>query len=400
MLFCVGLIARVSLGRYPGSSIHLIIFTMLGYLLAVLVGTGSVGLYVAAFFFPEIHRKPDFIWGGVGLFYALALWIYAKEISGGILVGQAASVALLGWFGWQTIKLRQLVPIDWQTTVPTSKKPEWSRTKAATSTETKEPQPTAKKPSNSRAATAKIDRQSAPTPAVESAPTATAERRESSAPKSAPGNSAVRVEATATPANQPPATAKVPAPAGDRDDEAWIRLEVKPTPDSSNLVREVVRSTPPTKPQPTPENIQPRQQSRQPSAPPPPPQVLSSPTPPPISSQPTPAVQPPPPPAQPQPIQPPAVPRVPPEPVTEVITISFPSPTDRRSSTQPSVPPSSPPTTHPQQIVATPTPKLETAPTQPTAKNDAPQEQLRERDLPLEQTGDLDKLIAELESEI
>jgi hypothetical protein len=371
---------------------------MLGYLLAVLVGTGSVGLYVAAFFFPQIHRKPDFIWGGVGLFYALALWIYAKEISGGILVGQAASVALLGWFGWQTIKLRQLVPIDWQTNIPTSKKPEWTRTKAAPSTETTESQPTAKKPSSSRAATTKIDRQSPPAPAVESAPKAPAERRAASAPQSVPSNPAVRVEATATAINQPPTTAKTPDPASDRDDEAWIRLEVKPAPDSSSLAKEVGRSTPPTQPQPTPASIQPPQQSRQPSASPP--QVPSAPTPPPISSQLTPAVQPPPPPpTKPQPIQPPVEPIVKPEPVTEVITISFPSPTDR-SSTQPTVSPASPPATHSQQAVATPTPKPEAAPPQPTAKHDAPQESLRERDLPLEQTGDLDKLIAELESEI
>jgi hypothetical protein len=378
---------------------------MLGYLLAVLVGTGSVGLYVAAFFFPEIHRKPDFIWGGVGLFYALALWIYAKEISGGMLVGQAASVALLGWFGWQTIKLRQLVPLDWQTTVPTSKKPEWTRTKAATSTETKDPQPAVKKPTGSRAATPTIDPQSPPPAPVEPTPKSTTDRRDTSVPKSspkpAPSNPVVRVEANAAPVHQPPATAKVTEPPIEPEEEAWIRLEVKPAPDSASLVKEVVRSTPPTKPQPTSEQIQPPQQSRQPSAAPPPPQVPASPTPPPLSSQPTPAVQPPPPPpAKSQPIQPPAVPIVKPEPVTEVITVSVPSPTER-SSTQRSAPPSPPPATTPQPAVAAPTPQPETTtPPAPTAKKDAPQETLDNRELPLEQTGDLDKLIAELESEI
>ena len=73
---------------------------MLAYILAVLVGMGSVGLYIAAFFFPEIHRKQDFIWSGVGCLYALTLWIYAREMTGGILVGQTASVALIGWFAW------------------------------------------------------------------------------------------------------------------------------------------------------------------------------------------------------------------------------------------------------------------------------------------------------------
>jgi hypothetical protein len=96
---------------------------MLAYILAVLVGTGSVGLYVSAFFFPEIHRKQDFIWSGVGFFYALILWIYARQETGGILLGQTTSVALLGWFGWQTFKLRrQLVPISQQTPIPTTDK--------------------------------------------------------------------------------------------------------------------------------------------------------------------------------------------------------------------------------------------------------------------------------------
>jgi hypothetical protein len=94
---------------------------MLAQILAVLVGTGSVGLYIAAFFFPEIHRKQDFIWSGVGFFYALSLWIYARQTTGGILIGETASVALLGWFVWQTIKLRrQLVPTNQQTPIPST----------------------------------------------------------------------------------------------------------------------------------------------------------------------------------------------------------------------------------------------------------------------------------------
>ncbi len=96
---------------------------MLAYILAVLVGTGSVGLYIAAFFFPEIHRKHDFIWSGVGFFYALTLWIYARQSMGGIVVGQTASVALVGWFAWQTLKLRrQLVPANQQTPLPDTTK--------------------------------------------------------------------------------------------------------------------------------------------------------------------------------------------------------------------------------------------------------------------------------------
>jgi hypothetical protein len=96
---------------------------MLAYILAVLVGTGSVGLYISAFFFPEIHRKQDFIWSGAGFFYALVLWIYADQETGGILLGQTTSVALLGWLAWQNLKLRrQLVPVSQQTPLPSTTK--------------------------------------------------------------------------------------------------------------------------------------------------------------------------------------------------------------------------------------------------------------------------------------
>ncbi|MGH7999616.1 MAG: Ycf66 family protein [Brasilonema sp.] len=94
---------------------------MLAYVLALAVGLGSVALYVAAFFFPEIHRKNDFIWSGVGLFYALVLWIFAQRITGGLLLGHVASVALLGWFGWQTLSLRrQVTPKIQQTQIPST----------------------------------------------------------------------------------------------------------------------------------------------------------------------------------------------------------------------------------------------------------------------------------------
>lgn len=92
---------------------------MLAYILALVVGVGSVAIYLAAFFFPEIHRKNDFIWSGVGLFYALVLWIFASRITGGLLLGHVASVSLLVWFGWQTLSLRrQLTPEAQQTPVP------------------------------------------------------------------------------------------------------------------------------------------------------------------------------------------------------------------------------------------------------------------------------------------
>lgn len=94
---------------------------MLATILALAVGIGSLAIYLIAFFFPEIHRKNDFIWSGVGLFYALILWVFAHRITGGLLLGHMASVALLGWSVTQTLQLRrQLTPKAQQTTVPSS----------------------------------------------------------------------------------------------------------------------------------------------------------------------------------------------------------------------------------------------------------------------------------------
>lgn len=89
---------------------------MLAYVLALAVGLGSLAIYIAAFFFPEVHRKNDFIWSGVGLFYALVLWVCAGRITGSLLLGQVAGVALLGWSVGQTLSLRrQLTPRSQQT---------------------------------------------------------------------------------------------------------------------------------------------------------------------------------------------------------------------------------------------------------------------------------------------
>ncbi|BDA66081.1 hypothetical protein CAL7716_002470 [Calothrix sp. PCC 7716] len=94
---------------------------MLAYVLALAVGIGSIALYLAAFFFPEIHKKNDFIWSGVGFFYALVLWIFARRIGGGLLLGHIASVSLLYWFGWQTFALRrQTVPASQRTPLPSA----------------------------------------------------------------------------------------------------------------------------------------------------------------------------------------------------------------------------------------------------------------------------------------
>ena len=94
---------------------------MLAYVLSIVIAIGSFSFYMAAFFVPEIHRRQDFVWSGVGMFYALVLWFCAGRITGAVLLGQVASVALLGWLGWQTLKLRreltpELVrtPVSWE----------------------------------------------------------------------------------------------------------------------------------------------------------------------------------------------------------------------------------------------------------------------------------------------
>ncbi|HEY9881676.1 MAG TPA: Ycf66 family protein, partial [Leptolyngbyaceae cyanobacterium] len=89
---------------------------MLAHVLALTVGLGSFTLYMAAFFFPEVHRKHDFFWSGLGMFYALVLWTAAGQITGAVLIGQTTSVILLGWLGWQTLVLRRVkTPLDLQT---------------------------------------------------------------------------------------------------------------------------------------------------------------------------------------------------------------------------------------------------------------------------------------------
>jgi Ycf66 protein N-terminus len=88
---------------------------MLAYILSATVGTGSVALYLAAFLFPEIHRPKDIFWSGLGLFYALVLWV------------NGTSVVLLGWFTWETISLRrQIIPANQRTPVPPMPNFDWS----------------------------------------------------------------------------------------------------------------------------------------------------------------------------------------------------------------------------------------------------------------------------------
>jgi len=82
---------------------------MVAQILAIVLGVSSFILYIDAFLFPKLHRKSDFIWSGVGFFYALVLWICAGRFTGATLLSQIAGVALITGFVWQTFTLRRQV---------------------------------------------------------------------------------------------------------------------------------------------------------------------------------------------------------------------------------------------------------------------------------------------------
>ncbi|MFM7578408.1 MAG: Ycf66 family protein, partial [Microcystaceae cyanobacterium] len=64
---------------------------MLAFILAIAIGLASLVFFFSAFFAPKLHRKDDFLWSGIGFFYALVLWICATRITGGVLLGQGAA---------------------------------------------------------------------------------------------------------------------------------------------------------------------------------------------------------------------------------------------------------------------------------------------------------------------
>lgn len=80
--------------------------------MAITVGLGSFGLYMMPFFFPEVYRKYDLAWSGVGTAYAIALWLGMEQITLPLLVSQLAIVALLGRFAWQNLELRRAIAPD------------------------------------------------------------------------------------------------------------------------------------------------------------------------------------------------------------------------------------------------------------------------------------------------
>jgi Ycf66 protein N-terminus len=230
---------------------------MLAYILAVFIGTGSVGLYLSAFFLPEIHRKQDFIWSGVGCFYALFLWLYAHQVTGGILIGQTASVALIGWLAWQTLKLRrQLAPTSQPAPTP-------STTKLHKQSSVNRSSPTAKTPTVNNPATLSVPSPNPATMQPRATPPEIGPADERTAPiamplsqiKVPPAHSVAAPVAEnpapdsskISPVNPSPVVAKATAPVTENlarsieaslplnptpvteDEQAWIELKIKPS---------------------------------------------------------------------------------------------------------------------------------------------------------------------------
>lgn len=80
---------------------------MLAYFLAITIALVSVNLYLTAFIRPRIHRRDDFLWSALGLFYGLTLWVCAGRITGAVLLGQLAIVSVAIAFIWENGKLRK-----------------------------------------------------------------------------------------------------------------------------------------------------------------------------------------------------------------------------------------------------------------------------------------------------
>ncbi|NJN24354.1 MAG: hypothetical protein HC810_08200 [Acaryochloridaceae cyanobacterium RL_2_7] len=92
---------------------------MLTLLLAWTIALGSLAIFVAGMIFPELSKKNDLIWVGIGLFYALILWANAGKMGGGLVLGQTAGVSMMVWLGIQTMtQRRELTSEDKKTPVP------------------------------------------------------------------------------------------------------------------------------------------------------------------------------------------------------------------------------------------------------------------------------------------
>ncbi len=82
---------------------------MLAYFLAGIMAFISLVLLSNGMISPKIHRQDDFLWSGLGLFYALVLWICAGRFTGAVLLGQLAGVAVTIAFMWENRQLRKVI---------------------------------------------------------------------------------------------------------------------------------------------------------------------------------------------------------------------------------------------------------------------------------------------------
>ncbi len=91
---------------------------MFAHGLAVLLGLSSFIFYMAAFFYPEVHRRVDFWLSGLGMVCAVVLWFCAGQMTGLVLLAQLLLIVLLAALGWQTLSIRrEKTPVYQQTPV-------------------------------------------------------------------------------------------------------------------------------------------------------------------------------------------------------------------------------------------------------------------------------------------
>ena len=82
---------------------------MLASFLAILMVGISLILFLNAFIRPKTHRRDDFLWSALGLFYGLTLWLCAGRFTGAVLLGQTAGVFITVAFLWENRQLRKAI---------------------------------------------------------------------------------------------------------------------------------------------------------------------------------------------------------------------------------------------------------------------------------------------------
>ncbi len=91
---------------------------MLAHVLAVLLGLSSFIFYMAAFFYPEVHRRIDFWISALGTVCAVVLWFCAGQMTVPVVLAQLLLIVLLATLGWQTLSIRrEKTPVYQQTPV-------------------------------------------------------------------------------------------------------------------------------------------------------------------------------------------------------------------------------------------------------------------------------------------